>query len=45
MLKSCDYSDAYALVKGTIILPNTAGERNAANNIGKIFRNIRNSNI
>ena len=29
---SCDYSDAYILVNATIIVPNTAAARTAANN-------------
>ena len=43
MLKSgsCDYSDAYILVKGTISINNTAAQGAAANNIDKkvIFKN------
>ena len=43
MLKSslCDYSDAYTLVKGTIIVVNEAVASAATNNINKrvIFRN------
>ena len=43
MLKSssCDYSDAYVLVKGTISVNNTAGAGVVANNIDKkvIFKN------
>ena len=43
MLKSslCDYSDAYILVKGTIIVNNTAAAGAAANNINRkvIFKN------
>ena len=43
MLKSslCDYSDAYILVKGTIIVNNTAAQGAAANNTNKkvIFKN------
>ena len=43
MLKSslCDYSDAYILVKETIIVNNTAAQGAAANNINKkvIFKN------
>ena len=38
MLRSsiCDYSDAYILVKGNIIVNNTAGAGAAANNTNKI---------
>ena len=43
MLKSssCDYSDAYILVKGTITVNNTAADGAAVNNTGKkvIFKN------
>ena len=43
MLKSssCDYSDAYILVKGTITVNNTAADSAAANNTNKkvIFKN------
>ena len=37
----CDYSDAYILVKGNILVNNNAGAGAAANNIGKkiIFKN------
>ena len=31
----CDYIDAYILVKGTIIVPNTAAQCAAVNNINK----------
>ena len=31
----CDYSDAYMLVKGTIIVPNTAAHDEDANNTKK----------
>ena len=39
--KLCDYSDAYILVKGTIIVPNTAPAGSAVNNTNKkvIFKN------
>ena len=38
---SCDYSDAYKLVKGNITVNNNAGAVNAANNTDKkvIFKN------
>ena len=43
MIKSnvCDYFDAYILVKGTIIVPNTAAAGTAVNNANKkvIFKN------
>ena len=43
MLKSssCDYSDAYILVKGTITVSNTAAADTNANNVFKkvIFKN------
>ena len=39
MLKSslCDYSDAYIVVKGTIIVPNTVAADASANNANKNF--------
>ena len=35
MSSLCDYSDAYILVKGTIIVPNTAAQGAAVNNNNK----------
>ena len=37
----CDFSDAYILIKGTIIVPNAEGAGTATNNINKkiIFKN------
>ena len=37
----CDYSDAYILVKGTTIVPNTAAQDAAVNKTNKkvIFKN------
>ena len=40
-LNLCDYSDAYVLVKGTIIVPNTGAADAAANNTNTkvLFKN------
>ena len=37
----CDYSDAYILVKGTMIVPNTAAEGTAVNNTNKKVENTQ----
>ena len=38
----CDYSDAYIVAKGTITVPNTAGDGAAVNNTNKkvVFKNF-----
>ena len=38
----CDYSDAYRVVKGTITVPNTAGDGAAVDNTNKkvVFKNF-----